>query len=191
MNPRVIGEFGVEGRGHDSSLPDRYRIRAFGGEDFHAGAEALNLWGADEDHFERRGFYVSLNEFAFPDGAVKLAAVGVAADADVDGAEAGLFRIFDFCRQQDCARAGAEGGLQPHKLFEFFEAIFAQQFQERARFASGNHEAIDFIKLLGLLDEYNVSAQLLEAAAVSVEIALQRQDSNLHAEILLDRSFLG
>ncbi len=193
MDARVGGEFGVEGGGHDSSLPDSYGIIAIGGEDFHAGTDTFNLWGADEDHFERRGSGLaveSAQKFTFTNGAIELAAVGVAADADIDGAEAGLLGIFDFCRQQDCAGAGAEGGLHAHELFQLFEAVFAQQFKERARFTSGDHEAVDFIELLGPLDECNVSAQLLEAAAVSIEIALQRQNSYFHADLILpDHSF--
>src|SRR5208337_3910914 len=115
------------------SLADGYRIFAFGGEDFHAGADALNLRGADEDHLERGASQLSLNQVAFPYGAVELASIGVAADADVDRAEAGLFRIFNFRRKQDCAGASAEGGFPSHELFQLFEAIFAQEFQERAR----------------------------------------------------------
>src|SRR5208283_1113110 len=123
------GEFGMEGGGHDSSLPDCYRIGAFSGEDFHAGTDAFNFWGADEDHFERRRSELAVRraqEFAFPDGAVELASIGVAADADVDRAEAGLFRIFNLRRKQDCAGASAEGGFPSHELFQLFEAIFAQ-----------------------------------------------------------------
>ena len=54
MHSRVVGEFGMEGRGHDSSLPYGDWIIAFGGDYFHARAYALDLGGADEDHFQRR-----------------------------------------------------------------------------------------------------------------------------------------
>jgi len=188
----VVGEFGMESGGHHSSLPNRYRIFAFGGEDFHAGADALNLWRTDEDHFERRASQLSLNEFALTDGAVELASVGVATDADVDRAEAGLFGIFDFRRQQDCARAGTKGWFHSDELFEFFEAFFSQQLQKCARFTSGDHEALDFVELFGFLYEHNLSPQLFEPAAVGIEISLQREDTNLHDElILLDRGLLG
>ncbi len=106
----------MEGGGHGSSLPDGYGsfIGAFGGEDFDAFADALNLRGADEDHFQRR-----VAEAAFADGAVDLASVGVAADANVEGAEAFLLRIFDFCGEQNCAGAGAKRGLGMDELFQW------------------------------------------------------------------------
>ena len=175
MDAGVFGEFGVEGCRHRSSLPDRdwQIIFAFGCNDLDARTNVGNLGGADEDHFER-----SDSEFAFADGAIELASVGVAADADVDGAEAGLLGVFDFGRQQDCAGAGAEGGLQAHELLQLFEAFLPQQFQERSGLASGDDEAVDFVELLGLFYEHNFGAQLFEPAAVGVEIALQGQDTD-------------
>ena len=41
------------------------------------------------------------------------------------------------------------------------------------------------VELLGLLDEHNFGAQLLEPEAVSVEIALQGQDTDFHMKILI------
>src|SRR5580700_10663756 len=101
MDAGVFGEFGVESGGHRASLPDCdwNFIFAFGGDYFDLRAELLDLRGADEDHLERRariGVERALHELAFADGAVELASVGVATDADVDGSEAGLLGIFDF-----------------------------------------------------------------------------------------------
>jgi len=39
--------------------------------------------------------------------------------------------------------------------------------------------------LLGLLDQHNFGSQLFEPAAVRVEIALQGQDSDGHADLIL------
>ena len=75
----------MEGGGHRSSLPDGDRVVAFGGDDFDACADLFDFGGADEDHFQR-----GVAEEALADGAVDLASVGVAADADVEGAEAFL-----------------------------------------------------------------------------------------------------
>ena len=91
VNARVIGEFGMESRGHGSSLPDSNRVGAFGGDDLDALADVLDFGGADEDHFQRRG-----TEQALADGAVDLASVGVAADADVERAEPGLLGVLHF-----------------------------------------------------------------------------------------------
>src|SRR5579859_248078 len=126
-------EFGVEGGGHGSSLPNGYRIGAFGGEDFDAFADALDFRGADEHHLEgrSRGIVGEIGEeFPFADGAVDLTSVGVAANADVESSKSGLRRIFDFGGEQDCSSAGAEGGLEANKLFELFESGFARSFRK-------------------------------------------------------------
>ncbi len=53
MDAGVVGEFRVEGCGHDSSLPDCDWVFALGGDDLNCGANPLDLGGADEDHFDR------------------------------------------------------------------------------------------------------------------------------------------
>src|SRR5579863_8027020 len=100
----------MEGGSHGSSLPDGDRITAFRGDDFDAISYVLYFRGSDEDHFQRpfpdRGVVrittLGLRyEFAFADGAVDLSSVGIAADADVKGAEPGLRRVFYFSGEQD------------------------------------------------------------------------------------------
>jgi len=182
-------EFGVKSCGHGSSLPDNDGIAAFGGEDFNAFSDVDDLGGADENHFEGRfakssvmriaGPFAS-NEPAFADRAVDLASVGVAADADAQGSEAGLGRVFDFGGEKNCAGAGAEGRLYFDELPELLESGVAEKLEEGAGFASGDDEAIDVVELFGLFDEHNFCAQLFKPAAVSVEIALQGQDSDSH-----------
>ena len=183
VNSRIVRELGMEGRGHDSSLPDRYRVVAFSSDDFDSRPDALDLWSADENHFQWRVFcrhswhlvvaHFVLKKFAFADGAVDLASVGVAADADVECAEAFLFGIVYFVRKQDRSGAGAECGFHSDKLFQLFEPGLAQQIQEGSGFAPRNHQAVDLVELLGLLDEQNFGTQLFKPAAVRVEITLQ------------------
>jgi hypothetical protein len=146
VNSCVVRELGMEGRGHNSSLPDGDWIVAFSRNDFDFRADALDLWCADENHFQRRVlrgrsglrgssrpisfhsvfFQLALTrftqkKFAFADGAVDLAPVGVAADADVERAEAFLFGILYFGGKQDRSRAGTECGFHADKLFQLFE----------------------------------------------------------------------
>ena len=184
-------EFGMKRGGHGSSLPDNDGIAAFGGEDFNAFSNVDDPGGTDENHFERRfavisgqraGRILAGEESAFADGAVDLASVGVTADADVEGPEASLGRVFHFGGEQNCAGAGAEGRLHFDELAELLESGYAEKLEEGAGFASRNNEAVDVIKLLGLSDEHNFGAQLFKPAAVSVEIALQGQDTNGHAK---------
>src|SRR6202041_14228 len=108
----------------------------------------------------------------FADGAVDLASVGVAADTNIECAQAGLLRIFYFGREENRAGAGAERGLDVNKFLELCETIISQQFQERAGLTSRDNEAVNTVELLGLFDQHNFSAQLFEPAAVGVEITL-------------------
>src|SRR5580700_10554811 len=167
MDAGVVAEFRMERGGHRSSLADRDRVVAFGGDDFDAGAEALDFRSANEDHLEW-----GVAELAGADRAVDLAAIGVAADANVERAETTLLGVGDLLRQHDGAGAGAEGGLHADKFLELGDARFAEDFQERPRFAAGDDEPVDFIKLPGLTDEDDLGAEFFEALLVGVEIAL-------------------
>jgi len=168
VNARVVREFGVEGRRHDFSLADSDRIITLGGDDFHVLSYALDFWRADEDHF---GWAPS--EDALADGAIDLASVGVAADGDVERAQAVLLGIVDFVGQENRTGASTERRLPAHELFQFFESGVAQQLEEGTGLAAGDDEALDFVELLGFLDKHNFGAQLLEPLAVSVKVALQ------------------
>src|SRR2546427_11633199 len=170
MNARVVGELRMEGCGHDFSLAhgDGILIFALGGDDFYVLPDAFNFRCANENHLGGR-----TGEGAFTNGAVDLSSIGVAANADVQGAEPGLPGIFYFTGQQDGAGAGAEGWLHAHELFELFESSFSEQLEEGAGFAAGDDETVDFVELLGLFYGHDFSPQLLEPFAVRVEIALQ------------------
>jgi len=181
VHAHVVGKFGVEGGRHGPSLPhrDRVFVFAFGGQDFHALTEVNNFRSADENHFQR-GFgglgccaVFPDQKLAFADGAVDLASVGIAADSDIECAEAGLGRVLDFGSEQDRAGAGAECGLGADEFFQLRESFFSEKFQERPGLASGDDQAVDVVELFGLFDEHNFGAELLEPAAVRVEIALQ------------------
>ena len=93
MYAGVVAQLGVESCSHDFSLSDgdRVVIFALGSDYFNFGADAFDLWSADEDHFDRL-----TTESAFADRAVDLTAVGVAADADIERAQSGLLWVFYF-----------------------------------------------------------------------------------------------
>lgn len=175
MHARVSGQFRVERRRHRSSLPHRDRILSLGCDHLHAGPHALDLGCADEHHFQRRP-----SKNSFPDRAVNLPPVSVAADTDVERTQPRLVGIGHFLRQHDGARAGTKCGFQSDEFFQFREALFPEDLQERSRLASRDDEAVDFLQLFRLADEHYVSAKLLKAVLVGVEIALNSEDSNLH-----------
>lgn len=83
MDAAIVAELGMESCGQCFALAHKHGIflTAFGGDDLDFSAYALDFGGADEDHFGEM-----ILELAFADGAVELAAVGVAADGDVERA---------------------------------------------------------------------------------------------------------
>jgi hypothetical protein len=175
VNAWILRQFRVEGGGHGSSLPNRYGIVAFGCDYFHVFADVFDFGGADEDHFDGR-----CAEETLADGAIDLASVGVAADADVQGAEAHLFGILNFGCEKDRTGARSERGLGVDEVFQLGESVFAKKFEEGAGLSAGDDEAIDGVKLLGFFDEDDFGAEFFETAAVGVEITLQGQDSYFH-----------
>jgi len=58
------------------------------------------------------------------------------------------------------------------KLIERLKGSLAEQLQERARLAAGNHQPIEAIEVFGIANEHNVCAELLESTAVCIEITL-------------------
>ena len=183
MDASVVGKFGMKGCGHRSSLPDSDGVRALGGENLHAFSHVGNFRRTDEDHFQ--GGLVTLafeiaDKLTLSDGAVDLASVGIAADADVERAKTVLSGVFNFFGEEDRTGAGAESWLGSYKIFQFVESSFAEEFQKCARFAARDDEAVDVVELLRLFDEHDFGAEFLEAAAVRVKITLQGQDSDDH-----------
>jgi len=166
----VLGEFRMEGRGHDTSLPHQHRVVAAFGEDFDAFSDARDAWGADKDHLQRR---TAQGGFSLDDGGVDLAAVGVALDRDVEGIEAGLVWVDDVLGQHDGSSTSAEGGFAVYEVLEFLEDVLRQKFEKRGGLASGNDEAVDVVEVFGLADERDRRPEFFEAASVGVEIALE------------------
>lgn len=186
----VVGEFGVECGGHGSSLPDGHGVGAFGGENFDAFTDVRDFRSTDEDHFQRRLGKLAVEiakKFPLADGAVELPSIGIATDADVEGAETSLRGILHFFGQKDCAGAGTESGLKPDEMLELFESGLTEKLEEGAGFPSRNHEAVDGLELFGLPDKHDFGAQLFEPAAVGVKIALQSKNSDLQSQSLSPR----
>src|SRR5437899_11141248 len=114
MHSRIVVKFRMEGCGHDCSLAhgDGFLIFALGREDFYSFSDAFNFRCANENHLGGR-----TGKGTFTNGAVDLSSIGVAANADVQGAESGLPGIFYFTGQHDGAGAGSGWWLNAHALF--------------------------------------------------------------------------
>src|SRR5579862_3569601 len=119
VNPRVVGELGMESGGHRSSLPDHDGIGSFGRQHFDIIADVGNFGCADKHHFEwrfRQLTFEIAQKFPLPDRAVDLASIRVASNADIKSAEAGLCRVLHFGGEKDGARTSSERGLGSDKL---------------------------------------------------------------------------
>src|SRR5437660_1541937 len=154
VDASVLGQFRVEGGGHRFALAHGYRIVSFCGDDLYAWAHAFDLGRADEDHFDWR-----VAESAFTNRAVDLATVGVAANADIQSAQARLLRIGDFFGQKDCARASAESGFDADEFLQLSYALLPVNSEEGARFAAGDHKAVDFVQLFGPAHQDDLGAE--------------------------------
>src|SRR5208282_1748075 len=168
VNATVVAQFRMERCRQCLARAYQLGIFAFGRDHFHALAHTFYLGCADEDHLDGM-----VQESPFADGAVNLAAVGVAPHGDVERTQARLLRIFYFRGEQDASRAGAEGWLRAYEIFQLRQAVFPEQFEKCPRLASGNYQAVEVIQLLRLFHQDNFRAQLFEPAAMRVEIALQ------------------
>jgi hypothetical protein len=127
VDTSVLAQLGMKCCGHDFSLPDRDRVSAFGGKHLNPGAQALNFWRADENHFGWDIFQLPLKKVAQPDRAINLASVGVSTNGNVNRVQASLFWVFNFSCQKNRARASAQRGLGANKFFQFLESGLAQE----------------------------------------------------------------
>src|SRR5208337_858122 len=173
----IGGQLGVERCRHHTSLSHQDRVVAAPRENFHVRANPLDARCANEYHLQRPS---TESTGGLDDAGVNLSSVGVAADGDVERVQARLMWILDLPGQHDGSRAGAERWLTVDVLVQFSEARLVEQLEKGGGFSTGNHQAVDFIELLGLADEYDLRAEFFEAAAMGIEIALQCEDTDLH-----------
>lgn len=173
MYTRIVGEFRMKGRSHRFGLTHNNGIASFSCEYFHFGSYALDLGRADENHFNR-----SSKEKTFSNRAVNLSPISVAPNADINCSKPNLVGIFNFFRQQNRAGACSKGRLQTHEFFELRKSGLAKKLQEGAGLSTRNNQTIKFVELIRFFDEHNVSAEFFQSFAVSVEIALQSENSD-------------
>lgn len=165
-------------------LADENREAVALGENFDRCAGPHDARGADVDHLQRAAFQF---RFAFDDGAVELASVGVAFHGRVEHGEALLRWIADFFCQQDASGTGAEGWLHFHEgLQRVEEAVAGEEFQECGRFAAGDDEAVYVDQLLGLADEDGFGSGIAQCGDVGIEIALNGEDADARRILCFD-----
>jgi hypothetical protein len=182
MDGGVGGEFGMECGGHHVAFLDERGLVGEFGKDLDAFADALENWGADENHFER---FVVESCFAGDDVAVDLAAVAVAEDGQVEEAEGILFWIFYLGGEQDCAGAGAENWAIVGGEFAdgVVEAFFLEELELGGAFAAGEDEAVAALQVGGGADLDGFGAQIGEHSGVGCEVTLDCEDSDFQAKL--------
>jgi hypothetical protein len=181
----VGGELGVEGGGEEVAFADQDGSTVPGGEGFDGGAGAGDAGGANEDHLERRSGQAGGRG---EDDGVVLAAVGVALDGDVEGAQGSLRGIGHVFGEQDGAGAGAEGGGGLDEGLEGGEEVIAlEELEHGGGLAAGHDEAVDLSsffsafgtgEVFGKADELRGSSEGGEDFGVGFVGALQGEDTD-------------
>ena len=173
MYAGIAAQLWMKRYGHGVSLADHHRIAAFGSQNFYTATHAGDLRRPNEHHLDGR-----TAKKTCANRTINLASVGVAPDADVERAKSGLLRVFYLVREQDSAGTGTERRLHAHEFFQLFEPGFAEKFKEGAGFATWYDQPVDFLELLGFLNEHDCGAELFEPPAVSIEVPLQGEDAD-------------
>src|ERR1051326_1500074 len=165
----------MERRRDDVALPHGHHVFALLRQHFYAVADRDDLRRADEHHLHRRPL-----ERAAANRALELAAVAVAADADVERAERRPRVVLDLAGEQDCAGARAEDRALRGEAAQRVEAAVAEELEHRRRLAAGDHQRVRAVELARVAHEECLGAELGEAAAMRVEVALRREDADVH-----------
>src|ERR1035438_7888293 len=164
---RVVRQFWMEGRRHHTSLPHQHGIVAAFRQDFPSLANSLDPRRANEDHLQR---IAAERTGSFDDGGIDLAAIGVAADCNVNRIEAGLMRVLDFLGQHDRAGTGPECRLAMDKIVELVKSLLPKKLQEGCRLAAGDDKAVKAVEFLGFAHQYGFDTQFFQAPAMRIEI---------------------
>ena len=178
---RCIGsEFGMECGGHHVAFLHQRWLAGEFGQDFDAFPDALENWGADENHFQR---FIVESCFAGDDVAVDLAAVAVAQDGHVEQAERILRGIFHVGGEEDRAGARAKDRAIVGGEFVdgFVEAFFLKELELRGAFAAGEDEAVAAREIGGRADFDGVGAEIGEHPSMRRKITLYCEDSDFQA----------
>jgi hypothetical protein len=174
----VLRQFGVEGRSHDFALAHQHWITTSSGQNFNSFSSPDNLRCANKDHLE---WLVAQFGLRFMDRTVNLSSVGVPTDTYVHYVKGFLRRVLNMLGQQDSTGACPERRLGRNEVAQLFQkSALGQKIQKGAGLATGNHNAVNSIKLLRLADQSDVGAQLLQTLLVRFLITLDAKDPDFH-----------
>src|SRR5438270_8434168 len=169
VDARIVRQLRVERGDDEASLAQQHRLTVEVPEHLDLRPDLVDAGCADEDAPQGLGV-VGKREVGLE--ARDLAAVGVAVDLDVDRAEVPPV-------EDDHPGAGAEHGAGEltHRLVE---SVQAHQAHEGRRLATGDHEPVETLQLLGLANLDGVRTEPPQHRRVLPKVSLHRQDSDLH-----------
>ena len=174
----------VERGRQQRTLSDEHGLAVDGREHVHACARAFDDRRADEHRVERAVVDPVDVEIALE--AVDLAAERIAADVDVDHAEAALVvsTIEHVRREEDHARAGAERGQAVRQPLgdRLTKPGRVEQQRHRRRLPAGQHERVDAVEIGRDSDLSRVSPEGAQDPGVRGERTLECEDADLHLE---------
>src|SRR2546430_4624933 len=173
VHARILRQLGVERRHEDATVAHQHRLAPVLREHLDVLPHGTDPRRPDEDAAQRLGLPFE-PKIRFE--ACDLAAVGVPVDLEVDEAE--MVAIED-----DHPRAGAENGTL-ELANRFVEAVESHQTHERGGLAAGDDQPVQSGELLRLPDLHGVRAEATQHRRVLAKVALQSQNTDLHASIL-------
>lgn len=174
MQPHVVTDFGMEGKGQLISIAYGGDMACRLGEDFDFGADLLYVGRADEVLAHR----ADVADLGLGDEAAELAAVGVAAHSDGQRFKAGARVIAQVLGQQDEPGACREYGhaLLDPRLDGREHAALHQELTLDCALAARQHEAV------GLFRKVVSIAQLMARGTECAEHRLVLGEGALHGE---------
>ncbi len=153
------------------------------GQHFHAFTNSPDDRRANEDGFEvlRRpaASHEARSGIDAGDTTVELPAVRVPFDIDVHHIQRFLYRVGYLGGQKNRPRARTEHRLHFRKALQRFQQVFdAKQFQHGCAFTARDNQPFHLFQLFRRTHRYRFGAGLLKRFLMSLEIALQREDSD-------------
>src|SRR5690242_8590299 len=174
VDPRVVRQLRVEGREHDTALPDEHRMPLPLCQHLDVGADVLDPRRADEHAVQRR---LLAGELELGLEARDLAPERVPAHDHVGEPEVGLVGapVDGAAGEQDHpgARAQETAVEAAQRLLETGQL---DELSDRRRLATGDDEPVEPVELRGPPDLDHLRAERAEHGGVLPDVALERED---------------
>ena len=179
----VCRQFRMKCRNKVPALFHQDGVALEAGQHFHAFTNSPDDRSANEDGFEVLRCCVASRKarsgIDVGNTTVELPPVRVPFDVDVHHVQRFLYRVGYLGGQKNRPRARAEHRLHFRKALQRFQHIFhAKQFQHGCAFTARYNQPFHLFQLFRRTHRYRFGTGLLKRFLMSLEIALQREDSD-------------